>query len=233
MNKGDSAIFLKMKEQETEIQKLKLCNQTLSALYNNVRGFKHDFSNFIQALNGYAQLNDMAGIKGMVSAVMKECCKVNNVECFYQKNLENPAICCIIANKYSLAAEEKIKMNIEIGGNLKEISNSQTYEICRVLGILLDNAIEAARDSIEKFINVNIQDDRKNRRKMIIIENSYHNKEVDLGQIFELGYSSKKMEKEEHGIGLWNIRQILSQNQNLNLFTSKGDLFKQQLEIIL
>lgn len=34
------------------------------------------------------------------------------------------------------------------------------------------------------------------------------------------------------GLGLWEVRQILKRNDNLNLFTSKdSEYFKQQLEI--
>ena len=49
--------------------------------------------------------------------------------------------------------------------------------------------------------------------------------------IFNKGFT----EKENHtGIGLWEVRKILSKNNNINLFTSKtDDLFKQQLEIYL
>ena len=34
-----------------------------------------------------------------------------------------------------------------------------------------------------------------------------------------------------HGLGLWNVRRILKTCSNLNLFTSKGEMFSQQLEI--
>ena len=55
------------------------------------------------------------------------------------------------------------------------------------------------------------------------------NKDVDTEKIYEKGYSSK-----EHntGIGLWEVREILKKNENLNLFTSKNEeFFSQQLEI--
>lgn len=43
------------------------------------------------------------------------------------------------------------------------------------------------------------------------------------------GFSSKP---NNTGLGLWEIRQILKRNNNLNLFTTKNsEFFKQQLEI--
>ena len=103
------------------------------------------------------------------------------------------------------------------------------YEFARILGILLDNAIEAAEQSNEKLINISFRKDDKNKRNIILIENSYANKEIDIDTIFHKGYT----EKENHsGIGLWEVRKLLSKNNNVNLFTTKTDsLFKQQLEI--
>ena len=38
--------------------------------------------------------------------------------------------------------------------------------------------------------------------------------------------------KENSGLGLWEVRQILKRNKNLNLYTTKNDkYFKQQLEM--
>ena len=103
------------------------------------------------------------------------------------------------------------------------------YEFARILGILLDNAIEASKDCDEKIINIVFRDDLKNNRQLIIVENTYQNKDVDLEKIFEKGISGK----ENHtGLGLWEIRKIVKKNSNVNLYTSKTDkFFSQQLEL--
>lgn len=96
-------------------------------------------------------------------------------------------------------------------------------------GILMDNAIEAATECEEKIINVCIRKDFKASRQVLIIENTYKDKEVDTEKIYEKGFSSKP---HNTGLGLWEVRQILKRNNNLNLFTSKDDtFFRQQLEI--
>ena len=125
-------------------------------------------------------------------------------------------------------------MNFEIVLDLENL-NIKTYDLTLILGILLDNAIDAAKDSKEKIINVIIRKDNKASRNLFIIENSYSNKDVNVDRIFEKGYSSKTNEdKESHGLGLWNVRKILKKNNNLNLFTSKNkNMFKQQLEIYI
>lgn len=103
------------------------------------------------------------------------------------------------------------------------------YEFTRILGILLDNAIEASNECNEKIINVTFRNDSKNNRQIIIIENTYQNKDIDTDKIFEKGMS----EKENHtGLGLWEVRKIIKKNNNSNLFTSKTDkFFSQQLEL--
>lgn len=96
-------------------------------------------------------------------------------------------------------------------------------------GILLDNAIEAANDCSEKVINVSIKSDEKNSRQLLIIENTYVDKNIDTDKIYDKGFSTKP---NNTGLGLWEVRQIIKKNNNLNLYTSKDDkYFKQQLEI--
>ncbi len=107
--------------------------------------------------------------------------------------------------------------------------NMKIYEFARILGILLDNAIEASNECDEKIINITFRNDTKNNRQLIAIENTYQNKNIDMDQIFEKGFSGKK---NHTGLGLWEIRKIIKKNNNLNLFTSKTDkFFSQQLEI--
>lgn len=103
------------------------------------------------------------------------------------------------------------------------------YEFARILGILLDNAIEASSECDEKIINITFRNDTKNNRQLITIENTYNNKDIDMEKIFEKGVS----EKENHtGLGLWEVRKILKKNTNANIFTSKTDkFFSQQLEL--
>ncbi|MBQ9279832.1 MAG: GHKL domain-containing protein [Clostridia bacterium] len=226
----ESILVSKIKEQEMEIQKLSFCNKALSTMYDSVRGIKHDFFNFVQALNGYVQLDDMEGVRNMMLSVIGECKKINVAEFMYQEAIQNPAICNIIYHKFYLAKEKHVKMNIDITTNLQE-SSKNIYALCRILSILLDNAIEAASESEEKIVNFQLFSEYGIKRKVIIIENSYHNKEVDLVRIFEKGYSSKSCNLNEHGIGLWNVKQTLSQNNHLKLSTTKGKMFQQRLEI--
>ena len=103
------------------------------------------------------------------------------------------------------------------------------YDFSRMLGILLDNSLEASKDSDEKQVKILFRDSQRNNTQIITIENSYSNKDVDTSSIFEKGKTSK----ENHsGMGLWEVKQILKRNNNVNLITTKDKInFKQSIEI--
>ena len=66
------------------------------------------------------------------------------------------------------------------------------YDFARILGILLDNAIEASEECEEKIINITFRNDAKNNMQLIIIENTYNNKDIDTEKIFEKGVTEKE-----------------------------------------
>lgn len=134
----------------------------------------------------------------------------------------------LLTNKYHESENKNIKVNLTLLLDLNDL-RMKIYEFARILGILLDNAIEASSECLEKTINITFRNDPKNNRQLIIIENTYNNKEINTEEIFEKGVS----EKENHtGLGLWEVRKILKKNNNVNLFTSKTDkFFSQQLEL--
>ncbi len=214
------------------LEEERLYNKTLTILYDNIRGFKHDFNNIVQAIGGYISTNNMEGLKDYYSGLMEDCKKVNNLAVLNPELINNPAVYSLLTSKYHKADELNIKMNFEVFLDLTTL-NIKTYDLSRILGILLDNAIEASNKCEEKIINITIRKDNKANRQLFVIENTYSNKNVDTDRIFEKGYTSKVEEdNKSHGLGLWEVRKILNKNNNLNLFTSKGNkFFKQQLEI--
>lgn len=212
----------------TDLEQEKETNRRLKETQDELHGFRHDFSNIMCTISGYIQVNDMTGLKQYYSEIQKDINKVNTLGSLNPDIINNPAIFILISSKYSKAIEENIEMNINIFLDLNSL-NMKIYEFTRILGILLDNSIEAAKECDEKIINIEIRKDTKHNRQLLIIENTYNNKDVDTEKIFEKKYSTKVGNT---GLGLWEVRQILKRNNNLNLFTSKTDkYFKQQLEM--
>lgn len=210
------------------LEEATLYNKTLEILQDNTRAFRHDFSNIVQGMAGFIDNNDIEGLKKYYSQFIEDIQYTNNLTTLSPSVVNNPAIYNVLATKYHKADELGIKIHLESFLDMNDL-HIKIYEFTRVLGILMDNAIEAAKECEEKIINVTLRKDSRKRMQLLIIENTYTNKDVNTDKIFEKGYSTKKGNT---GLGLWEIRQILKKNNNLNLFTTKNnEFFTQQFEI--
>ncbi len=225
--------FLNKKEAEEKDNNVKQLveeNKNLLDVSDTIRCFKHDFNNIIQAIDGYIYLEDMKSLRTYFKSLLKECNHVKVVDFLNCQGLDNPAIYGILQNKFHIAEENGIKMNIDIMVSLKDL-NEKAYVLSRMLGILVDNAIEATNECNDKIVNIQFLKDRKRNKIDIIIENTYANKDVDTCRIFEKNYTTKK-EKGNSGLGLWKIQDILKKDNSLELFTTKdGTMFKQRIEV--
>lgn len=203
-------------------------NKTLHILHDSVRGFKHDFDNIVTTIGGYIKTNDIEGLEKYYSQLQEDCSKVNNLYILNPDIINNPGIYNLLTTKYNESEEKGIKVTLTFLLDLNNI-NMKIYEFARILGILLDNAIEAASECDDKILNITFRNDSKNSRNLVIIENTYKDKNVNIENIFNKGISGK----ENHtGLGLWEVRQILNKNNNVNLHTDKNEeYFIQQLEI--
>ena len=173
----------------------------------------------------------MEGLKKYYNQLLEDCQKTNNLYALSPNVINHPAIYHMLATKYYDADQKNVAINLNVFLDLNEIEQRmRIYDFTRILGILLDNAIEAANECEKKQINVTFRKEiNKNDLILVIIQNTYKNKDVDTERIYQKGLTSK----ENHsGLGLWKIRQILMKNNNLNLFTTKNDeYFTQQFEI--
>lgn len=203
-------------------------NNTLRILHDNVRGFKHDFDNIVTTIGGYVKTEDMEGLRNYYLQLEDDCQRVNNLYILNPEVVNNDGIYNLLTKKYYEAESKDIKVNITFLLDLSTL-NMKIYEFARILGILLDNAIEASSECEEKIINIVFRNDPNNFRQLILIENTFKDKNVDTDKIFEKGISGK----ENHtGLGLWEVRKLIKKNSNINLYTSKSDkYFSQQLEI--
>ena len=219
---------MKLEKTQADLEQEKLYNKTLQILHDNIRAFKHDFSNIIAGSGGYIETNDIDGLKKYYKQLLKDCNQVNNLSSLSPDAINNPAVYTVLANKYYKADELGIKITLESFIDFNHLY-MEIYEFTRILGILMDNAIEAASECDEKIINVTIRNDLKQNRQLLIIENTYKNKDINLDKIYEKGFSTKP---KNTGLGLWEVNKIIKRHKNLARFTTKTDqFFKQQIEI--
>lgn len=205
------------------LEEAQLYNKTLTLLHDGMREFKHDFHNIIQGIGGYIETNNMEGLKKYYSQLLKDCNRVNNLTALNPSIINNPAIYNIMASKYHKADEIGVQINLGVFIDLNEIEkHMKIYEFTRILGILMDNAIEASSECENKIVHVSFRKEEKRNRLVMVIENTYANKDIDINRIFDKDFSTKS-KKTNSGLGLWEIRQILKKNNNLDLYTSKNE----------
>ena len=211
-----------------DLENTKKYNETLSSLYDNVKSFKHDFYNIVLIIGGFINNNDIDGLKKYYDGLEKDCQRVNNIALLNPKVINNAGIYNLLMKKYQKAINMGIKVNFEIFFDFNKLQ-MPIYDFSRILGILLDNAIEAANETTEKKINITFRNSLNTNTQTIIIENSYSNKNIDKNKIFEKGVS----EKENHlGMGLWEVKQLVNKNTNVELTTdTTPNYFIQNLKI--
>ena len=153
-----------------------------------IRFLRHDFYRHINKLKNLSEENDVQSIKQYLNemedavVVKKEYSKTGNDDVDSLLNYE-----------LSLAAEFGAEIIYDV--NLPEKLNISSFDITIILGNLMDNAIEALRNSEKKLLKVNIQFNKGIIR--IDIENSYDPK------------YKKKHDGREHGIGLLSVENTL------------------------
>lgn len=219
---------MNLEKATADLEQEKLYNKTLQILHDNVRAFKHDFSNIIAGIGGYVETKDIEGLTKFYKQLLKDCNQVNNLSSLSPDAINNPAVYTILANKYYKADELGIKITLECFVDFNNLY-MEIYEFTRMLGILMDNVIEASSECNKKTINVTIRNDVKQNRQLLIIENTYKDKNIDVDKIYEKGFSTKA---NNTGLGLWEVDRIIKKHKNLARFTTKTDkFFKQQIEI--
>ena len=220
----------KLESTKIDLENANTTIHSLKILHDQVRSFKHDFDNMVNSIGGYVVNEDIEGLKKYYNQLLEECHKTNNLYALSPTVINHPAIYHLLATKYYEADQKNIQINLDVFLDLNEIeARMRIYDFTRILGILLDNAIDAATECEKKIINVTFRKDLGKNMIAVIIQNTYNNKDVNTETIYQKGVSSK----ENHsGLGLWKVRQILLHNNNLNLFTTKNDeFFTQQFEI--
>ena len=220
----------KLKTTQMDLENANHTIHSLTILHDQLRTTKHDFDNMVNCIGGYVLTEDIPGLKRYYQDLLEECQKTNNLYALSPKVINHPAIYHMLATKYYEADQLSVQISLNVFLDLNEIEKRmRILDFTRILGILLDNAIDASKECDKKIINVTFRKEVSNDMIVVIIQNTYKNKDVNTEEIYKKGISSK----ENHsGLGLWKVRQILMRNNNLNLFTTKNDeFFTQQFEI--
>ena len=99
---------------------------------------------------------------------------------------------------------------------LNKLSTKQKDNLYSIMGVYLDNAIQAAKDSMKKEISLEVYKEKRN--VIVVLANTYKGK-IEINKIDNYGYSTKG---KNHGVGLHIVKRIIEEE---TIFTQSRDLF--------
>lgn len=167
--------------------------QQISTAYKNTRSMLHDTKQHFLYLGSCIDSENYAAIKEYLPTAIK------NLEQSYNRiNTGNLVIDAFVSNYLSIAENENITFYTDIKVDTNHIPVSD-YDLCIILGNLLDNCLNAVRRIIPpKKREITVQLFTKEGNFVIHITNSYVPGE----------HHSKEEEPFLHGYGCKNVEQI-------------------------
>lgn len=220
-------------EQQQRIRDLNTLREytdNLEATYNNLRSFKHDYVNILSTLSIYIDEKKYDELDVFfyenIMPLTKELTK-KNASLANLSRIKNLEIKGIFYTKLLSAINKNIDVTVDIPDEITK-PGIDSIDLTRVLGIYLDNAIEAALETDNPVLTVH--SGTSDKETVFIISNSYVDHGLSVSQMYKKGVSTKG---EDHGLGLYNVSEILSKYANVFTETSMEDgLFVQKLQVI-
>ena len=219
------------KIESTKLEQQKKYILALEKNNNEIRKFKHDFNNIILGLDGYINNDDFDKEKlkkYFNSTIMNfnNNIELNDIVIAKLNSIKVSSLKSLITNKVLIAQNNNINVDINIQG---EITNFYTDEmqLSRILGILLDNAIEASLElADDKKIEMNII--QIDKTTDIQISNTFNNTGIPITDFNKEGFSTKGTNR---GLGLSSAHEIANKLNMLLNTEIDGNTFVQILTI--
>lgn len=192
----------------------------IERLYQELAGFRHDFSNIVLTLNKSIKTEDIALIKSVYNDVLAEAqtdiahTKLNIEDL---SNIPNPALKSVLSAKVLAAQQKNVTVILEVKESITDCY-IDLLDYVRVISNLLDNAIEGAFNSKDRILRIALL--YKDDLFVTHIENSANTETITINKMFSEGYSSKGA---AHGHGLNNVQRILQKHLNTWCETSISD----------
>ncbi|EJD7505676.1 sensor histidine kinase, partial [Listeria monocytogenes] len=189
-----------------------------------------DYVNILSTLVGYIDNNDMPGLKYYFEnniVPINKTIESNNYKISLLQNIHVIELKGLLAIKLIRAQELKIDAILEVVEPIDKIS-MDSIDLCKVVGILLDNAVEAALTCENPVIRIAFV--KKGDSIIIVFANSLPVNMPPIYKIFEEGFSTKG---EGRGLGLASLREIMKKYSHVALDTKVTDReVIQELEIM-
>lgn len=177
-----------------------------SLLHTNqeFRAIKHDFYNVLQGYGGYLAIKDYKGLEKYHNQLFSTTKQAGDFLSIIEVLRTRIAVYSILEAMSKKAKRVGVSFSINLVCDIMDIVLDDV-DLCRVLSIVLDNAIEEAQISAGKQVNLSFE--RKDESTIVIVVSNTTKHDVDIKQILEDGFTTK----ENHtGIGLPQALHIIN-----------------------
>lgn len=234
-----SFIVFKMLEQKNRYIKISnkynMTNTTLKELEQNVTRLKitnHENKNQLLTIrNMIKKGEDSKSLIKHIENIVNTKIKDDETLMLQTSTITNSMISSIVYSKMLTMKENDVDVDLIISRDIKDlylsdIPDELAVEVCKIIGVYLDNALEEVSKYEEKIINIEFYAEKKTL--CIAISNNFEG-EIDFEKMDNPGYTTKE---NGHGYGLSLAREIIESNDKLSSEREiKDNIFKQILKI--
>ena len=219
---------MKSKEMSDKYNELLSTVDTFEKELITKRKIIHDFKNQLIVINGYA--DNPEKLKAYLSEIIKDQRNIPNSKLLLNVEKLPSGLKGLIYYKFS-NLDSNINVSIDIKNSLKKyesISPKLNKDCLKILGVFIDNAIEAVKNEKEKYINLEFI---KQKEQIIITVRNTCTSRVNIKDLTKNGFTTKG---KNHGYGLSLVSDIVRKDEALDIkFECDDDIFSATLVIRL
>lgn len=164
-------------QKDIQLQNLSNYSQQVEGLYQEIRGFRHDYANILSSLKIGIDQKDINLVSQVYDSVLKnsgEKLKGKRFDVAHLRNINDLALKSLLLSKLSEAQNLSIPVSLEISEQFS-IKNMEQIDFLTITSILLDNAIESAA---EGGIAICFLEDTEWNKLVMIVKNSTLEREI-------------------------------------------------------
>lgn len=211
---------MKSKEMSDKYNELLSTVDTFEKELITKRKIIHDFKNQLIVINGYA--DNPEKLKAYLSEIIKDQRNIPNSKLLLNVEKLPSGLKGLIYYKFS-NLDSNINVSIDIKNSLKKyesISPKLNKDCLKILGVFIDNAIEAVKNEKEKYINLEFI---KQKEQIIITVRNTCTSRVNIKDLTKNGFTTKG---KNHGYGLSLVSDIVRKDDSLDIkFECDDDIF--------
>ena len=214
-----------LKQKKFEQKHLQTYTDEIVKLYNEIRGFRHDYAGMLVSMQMAIDSEDLQEIDRVYNEVLVKAnqkLRSEKYTYFDLNNIDDSALRSLIAQSIIYARNSGVEFTLEVKDVITRLS-MDLLDLVRIMSILLNNAVEGAADSYLKQMEVAVI--KMDFETVIVIQNSCKITMTPSEDLFALGFSTKGRNR---GLGLNNVKEILDKYDNIILETEMEDnIFRQ------